>query len=108
MPSSKDNEVNIFGQTYHIRGATDAERTRAAARLVDQQMNAIASEVQYSESFRIAVLAALHLADEYLTLRKEHEQLRRQVDETSSRIESLLEKSDKDQDAPVSLYSAAD
>ena len=57
--------VRIHNQSYNIR-ANDGNvaRTMRLAELVDAQMNAIAGELSTADSLKLAILTALHLADE--------------------------------------------
>jgi cell division protein ZapA len=91
MPPSKGTQVQIFGQVYHLRGSEDPEYARRVARLVDDRMNAIADQMATVDSFRVAVLAALHVADEYLRLQERHNRYKTQVTAKSDRLVSLLD-----------------
>jgi len=55
--------VEIYDQTYHLSGPDNAQVQRLAAR-VDARMRAVASTGRTADSLRVAVLAALNLADE--------------------------------------------
>jgi cell division protein ZapA len=55
--------VQIYDQTYHLSGQ-DAEHIRRLAELVDARMRAVAEQGRTVDSLRVAVLAALNLADE--------------------------------------------
>ncbi len=55
--------VSIYDQTYHLRGQ-DPNHIRQLADLVDSKMRAVASQGRTVDSLRVAVLAALNLADE--------------------------------------------
>jgi len=55
--------VEIYDQTYHLSG-TDAEHIRRLAELVDTRMRAVAAQGRTADSLRVAVLAALNIADE--------------------------------------------
>lgn len=55
--------VEIYDQTYHLYGQ-DPEHIRELAATVDAKMRAVASEGRTVDSLRVAVLAALNLADE--------------------------------------------
>jgi cell division protein ZapA len=55
--------VEIYDQQYHLRG-TDVEHVMELARLVDSKMHAVAQQ-------RVAVLAALNIADELAQLREQ-------------------------------------
>ena len=55
--------VEIYDQLYHLSGE-DAEHIRRLAELVDARMRAVAAQGRTADSLRVAVLAALNLADE--------------------------------------------
>lgn len=59
-------EVEIFGVSYTLRedGEIDAERVRALAEKVDRKMREVADRSPNLDPGKIAVLAALNLADE--------------------------------------------
>jgi cell division protein ZapA len=55
--------VSIYDQAYHLRGQ-NPDHIRQLAALVDSKMRAVASQGRTVDSLRVAVLAALNLADE--------------------------------------------
>ena len=55
--------VEIYDQVYHLSGQ-DAEHIRELAARVDNKMRAVAAHGRTVDSLRVAVLAALNLADE--------------------------------------------
>lgn len=55
--------VQIYDQTYHLSGQ-DAEHIRQLAAQVDAKMRAVAAQGRTVDSLRVAVLAAVNLADE--------------------------------------------
>jgi cell division protein ZapA len=55
--------VNIYDQIYHLSGQ-DAEHVRHLAACVDAKMRAVAAQGRTVDSLRVAVLAALNLADD--------------------------------------------
>jgi cell division protein ZapA len=55
--------VEIYDQTYHLSGQDTAHVRELAAR-VDSKMRAVAAQGRTVDSLRVAVLAALNLADE--------------------------------------------
>jgi cell division protein ZapA len=57
--------VEIYDQIYHLSGQ-DTEHIRSLAALVDARMRAVAAQGRTVDSLRVAVLAALNLADELL------------------------------------------
>ena len=55
--------VEIYDQTYHLSGQ-DADHIRKLAAQVDDKMRAVAAQGRTVDSLRVAVLAALNLADD--------------------------------------------
>ena len=68
MPSQA-TRVEIYDQPYSIGGAGDPEYVRRLAQLVDAKMRQVARETRVVDSLRVAVLAAMNLADENAALR---------------------------------------
>jgi cell division protein ZapA len=55
--------VEIYDQTYHLSGQ-EPEHIYRLAELVDARMRSVAAQGTTVDSLRVAVLAALNLADE--------------------------------------------
>jgi cell division protein ZapA len=66
--------VDIYDQIYNLRG-TDAEYIQQLAALVDSKMRAVAAHGGTADSLRVAVLAALNISDELLSLRARYDAL---------------------------------
>jgi cell division protein ZapA len=56
--------VEIFDQVYNLRGS-DPEYILKLAEYVDSKMRAVAEATNTIDTVRLAVLAALNIADEY-------------------------------------------
>lgn len=67
---SGEIRVEIYGQTYSVNGEVDAAYVERLAGVVDAKMRALARQTDTVESRRLAVLAALNLADELQQLRE--------------------------------------
>lgn len=61
---SHSTAVEIYGQNYTVRGEGDPAYLTELARFVDTRMREIASEVSTVDPVKIAILAALNIADE--------------------------------------------
>lgn len=59
-------EIEIFGRTYRVRGRDDGGYLQQVADLVDQKMRQVAERSTNSDPGRLAILAALNIADELL------------------------------------------
>lgn len=62
--STTSIEVEIFGSVYPVRGEHDQEYLRHLAEVVDRKMREIGNHVPTVDTGKIAILAALNLADE--------------------------------------------
>jgi cell division protein ZapA len=70
--SNNSVRVEIFDQGYNLRG-TDPDYILKLAEYVDAKMRAVAEQTHTVDSARLAVLAALNIADEYHLLRRKSE-----------------------------------
>ena len=97
-PNPDAVSVEIYDQIYNLRG-TDAEYIRQLAALVDAKMRAVAAHGGTADSLRVAVLAALNIADELLSLRARYNALagsqNRSGDSMRSRAGTLSEMLDE-------------
>jgi cell division protein ZapA len=66
-------EVEIFGQTYNVRGEGDPDYLAELAQFVDARMREVAAQVATVDPVKIAILAALNIADEFSRYRKARE-----------------------------------
>ena len=71
--------VDIYDQIYQLRGV-NPEYIERLAGVVDAKMRAVSAYGATVDSLRVAVLAALNLADELVTLRTKYEALHASVD----------------------------
>lgn len=73
--------VEIYGESYALKGNIEPERIKLVAALVDAKMKAIAKNNAYLSPTKIAVLAALNIAEDYLKLENDFNQLVQMVKE---------------------------
>jgi cell division protein ZapA len=64
-------QVEIFGQTYSVKAGGDASYVKKLAAFVDEEMKDVSRASGAVDSLKVAVLAALNLADECFRLRDE-------------------------------------
>src|ERR1700694_282779 len=86
--------VEIYNQTYNIRSDGDTEYIIQLAEFVDSRMREISSGTLTVDSLKVAILAALHIADELHRLKHVHEQADAQLAtrsaECAERLDRLL------------------
>ena len=79
MESSKDSvQVNIYGEEYFIRSNGDTEYIREIAGYLDRKMRNIADKISDKSPARVAILAALNIAEELFIEKK------KETDDSSS------------------------
>src|SRR5712671_7557582 len=63
-PSSHLVQVEIFGQSYNLRGEGATAYLQELATYVDRRMREVAEATATVDSLKVAILAALNIADE--------------------------------------------
>jgi len=90
-------KLEIYDQIYNLSAGDDEERLAQLASYVDGKMRAVADASHTVDSVKVAVLAALNIADEFFALRERHEQiegpLRKRVEKCVNMVEKALERS---------------
>ena len=88
---SRTVDVVIYDQKYSIvlKSPLSESEVRKLAEEVDARMRDIAAQANTPDSLKVAILTALHLAQEYHELQRNCEQ---KTDEWSSALEQLLKK----------------
>lgn len=77
--------VEIYDQIYQLRG-TDPEHIQRLASVVDKKMRAVSAHGATVDSLRVAVLAALNIADELLALRARFDTLSGSLNQAQSTV----------------------
>lgn len=84
-------EIEIYGQKYRIRvkGEEDEKYISHLTSYVDQKMREVAVKSKSVDVLKVAVLAALNIADEYFLCQKNLDQLNEIIGLMENEIESL-------------------
>jgi len=86
--------VEIFDQVYNLRGS-DADYIVKLAEYVDGKMRAVSEQTATVDSVRLAVLAALNIADEYHLLKQRlgttSPEARRRTSKLASALDEVLQ-----------------
>lgn len=83
--------VEIYDQEYHMRGELDPEYIQKLAQYLDAKMRSIAERTHTADSLRVAILAALNIADEYHQLKSKHEASQKQLDQKVGECNEVLD-----------------
>jgi cell division protein ZapA len=91
--STNSVRVEIFDQAYNLRGS-DPEYIMKLAEYVDGKMRAVADQTHTVDTVRVAVLAALNIADEYHLLKRNHDsgtvEYLKRANDLSSALDEVL------------------
>src|SRR5438093_13650420 len=89
---SETIRVEIYDQAYTVRSDGDPDYLKELAEYVDQRMREISSGTLTVDSRKVAILAALYIADELHQLRKLHDQADEQLATRSSECSEMLDR----------------
>lgn len=98
--------VEIYNQTYNIRSDGDSEYVTGLAEFVDRRMREISSGTLTVDSLKVAILAALHVADELHRLKRLHEQMDAQLGSRSAECAEMLDRLLKTRSAATDQQTA--
>lgn len=84
--------VEIHGQRYPIRSGLDPEYVARLAIYVDEKMRAAADSTPTGDYLRLAVLAALNIADELFRCRDLNDSRDGRLAERAEELEKLLDR----------------
>jgi cell division protein ZapA len=97
QPGSLSLKIEIYDQSYNVSADHDEAYLKELAAYVDGKMRSIAEATRTVDSLKVAVLAALNMADEMFTLRQRQQEvqgpLRKRVEKCVAMVEKALERS---------------
>jgi cell division protein ZapA len=85
--------VQIFGHEYKIKGHADKDYIERMAKYVDGKMKELASNSSLPSQDRLAILAALNIADELFQERTQSKNTLSSVEEKANRLIALIDES---------------
>ncbi len=83
--------VEIFGRTYHVISNDEESYIKQLAALIHDKMTQVDRSTKTIDSVRVAVLAALNLADEYCKLKIENEKRIHALEQERARLLKLID-----------------
>lgn len=97
QPGSETLKIEIYDQSYNVNADHNEEYLKELAAYVDGKMRSVADATKMVDSLKVAVLAALNIADETFTLRQRQDAvegpLRKRVEKCVAMVEKALEHS---------------
>lgn len=101
-------KVEIFNRTFTVTSEDDEHYVRELASYVDQRMRQIEGSTRTAVSLRVAIMAALSIADEYFQVCNREAEIKQEVDRFSTLLcERLAQSEQRDEDL-ASLPSLSD
>ena len=79
-------EVNILGHDYTVKTDAETEYIQEIVSYVDKKMSEIVRNTKTVSTLNVAVLAALHIADEFFKEMQKREELIEEVEHRSEEI----------------------
>src|SRR6476661_5932895 len=92
LEASPTIKVEIYDQAYTVRSDGDPDYLKQLAEYVDQRMREISSGTLTVDSRKVAILAALYIADELHQLRRSHEAADEQLATRSAECSEMLDR----------------
>jgi cell division protein ZapA len=82
--------VTIFGKEYTLKGGADAEYVQEVAAFVDQRMSEVARNAAVVSMDRVAILAAVNIADELFREQQKRMETAATLEDRSLHLTRLL------------------
>ena len=108
---SNPNEVtrvNIFGREYTIRGAGSPAYISEIAHYVDMKMRQMTDNATMASTAKVAIFAALNIADELYQNRDKFEELEESQSSELTRLADRIEQVLSESTHPSTLSSSTD
>lgn len=86
-------QIEIYGQTYSMKGGANGDHVRALAAFVDSKMREIEKGTGTVDPLRVAILAALTISDELYAAKGQQADLEQSVDTMLARLIAQTERS---------------
>ena len=88
-------EVEIFGQTFTVNSEDDETYVRQLASYVDQRMRQVGGTAKTAVSLRVAIMAAMSIADEYYKASSREAEIEQEAVRLSAVLLERIEQSEK-------------
>ena len=92
-PVKKKVGVEVYGYSFNVK-TDDGDEVKAVANFVDEKMRDLAKNLDVTSTSRLAIMAAMNIAEDYYRLKSEHDELSKAIDQKSARLIELVEKSE--------------
>ena len=84
-------KVNIFGQTYTVKGEASSEYILELADYLNKKMAEVSANISNGTSTQVAILAALNISDEYFQVRDIKSGSYSAIEEKTNKLIAMLD-----------------
>jgi len=95
-------EVEIFGQTFTVHSEDDEPYVRQLASYVDQRMRQVAGSAKTAVPLRVAIMAAMSIADESCKASRREAEIEQEATRVSTLLLERLDQSERPNGAGTS------
>lgn len=88
-------EVDIFGQTFTVNSEERDEYVKELASYVDQRMRQIAGNTKTAVPLRVAIMAALSIAEEWYKASQREQDVQEETERLSAVLLDRIEQSEQ-------------
>ncbi len=92
-------EVEIYGQTFTVTSEDEEAYVKSLAAYVDRFMRQVGGSTKATIPLRVAIMAALGIADEYHKVMSREEENRQETEYAAAKILLRLEQSEREEGA---------
>ena len=93
MDDNQTTTVEIFGREYKIKGVADEAYIQTVAKYVDGKMKEVSQGSSLPTQDRLAILAALNIADELFQERADSSRAISSIEQKTNKLISILDES---------------
>ena len=98
MVEKNATTVEIFGREYKIKGVADEQYIQTVAKYVDGKMKEVSRGSSLPSQDRLAILAALNIADELFQERRQSSEICSSIEQRTNRLISVLDQNLRSED----------
>lgn len=91
-PEAATVTIRILDQSYPVRSSLDPAELQRLADYVQKKMRTITTQAPHGDLVRVAVLAALNIADDYFRCRERRTDSDRVIRERTAEIEAVVDR----------------
>ena len=95
-------EVEIYGQTFTVASEDEEKYVRSLAAYVDRCMRQVGESTKTAVPIRVAIMAALGIADEYHKAMRREAEVQREANRLASEMLARIEQSERADEVAIS------